>query len=133
MDISHAVGGRHQSPPSTIRHISGREPDEAEPSRPDLRVTQRHNRHHWRSSWDHQPQRPPPPNPRLPAAPASASPCALHRRQEELGRHHHRSNLEVRQKFDPDNRFSSMSLHSAALLCSFLILTKDVVSVNLCT
>ncbi|XP_048538007.1 WAS/WASL-interacting protein family member 1-like [Triticum urartu] len=33
--------------------------------------------------------RPLPPNPRIPTAPASASPCALHRRQQELGRHHH--------------------------------------------
>ncbi|XBH67047.1 hypothetical protein VPH35_095490 [Triticum aestivum] len=35
MDSSHAAGARHQSPPSTVRPESGREPDEAEPSRPD--------------------------------------------------------------------------------------------------
>ncbi|XBI45706.1 hypothetical protein VPH35_110137 [Triticum aestivum] len=145
MDSSHAAGARHQRPPSIICPKSGREPNEAEPSRPDPCMDQRHNHHHRRSSRDQQPHdlylptpAYPPPKPvrrpmhstaeskSLDAATTQTPPGGAQPPQQSGTAYHI-------EKFDPDNHFSSMSLHSAAFLCSFLVLTKDVVSVDLCT
>ncbi|XBJ01606.1 hypothetical protein VPH35_021224 [Triticum aestivum] len=145
MDSSQAAGARDRSPPSTICPESGLEPDGDEPLCPDPRVGQRHNRHHWRSSRDHQlhdlhlptPAYPPPQPVRrlvhsavgrksLDAATTQTPPDGAQSPQHSGTAYHI-------EKFDPDDRFSLMSLHSAALLCSFLVLTKDVVSVDLCT
>ncbi|XBH64174.1 hypothetical protein VPH35_117998 [Triticum aestivum] len=145
MDNSHGAGARHRSPPSTVRPESGREPDEAEPLCPDPRVAQRHNHHHRRSGRDQQPHDlylptpayPPPQPVRRPVHSAAGSksldaatmqtPPGGAQPPQQSGAAYHI------EKFDPDNRFSSMSLHSAAFLCSFLVLTKDVVFVDLCT
>ncbi|KAM3228942.1 hypothetical protein ACQJBY_060083 [Aegilops geniculata] len=177
MDSSHAAGARHRSPPSTGCPESGREPEGAEPSHPDLRVAQRHNHHHRRSGRDQQPHdlyfptpAYPPPQPvrrpvhsaagskSLDAATTQTPPGGAQPPQQsggsprppqavQLTRPRFWNHLPGRppplpppvaasyhiEKFDLDNRFSSMSLHSAAFLCSFLVLTKDVVFVDLCT
>ncbi|KAF7079121.1 hypothetical protein CFC21_083412 [Triticum aestivum] len=133
MDSSHAAGARHRSPPSTVRPESSREPGEAEPSRPDPRVAQCHNHHHRRSDRDHQPHDlylptpayPPPQPVRRPmhstagsksldaATTTQTPPGGAQPSQQSRAAYHI-------EKFDPDNRFSLMSLHSAAFYALFL-------------
>ncbi|XBJ16566.1 hypothetical protein VPH35_008166 [Triticum aestivum] len=111
MDSSHAAGARHRRPPSIVRPKSGREPNEAEPSHPDPRVDQRHNYHHQRSM--RRPVHSAAGRKSLDAAISQTPPGGAQPPQQSGTAYHI-------EKFDPDNRFSSMSLHSAAFLCSFL-------------